>query len=88
MENYDQIEIVPIYESSLILMNIICGCLILSEYELYEWQQLLSLLACSLICIFGVFQIMKKPKSYVSTESTLNENIFPDDLCAVQNKNC
>ena len=31
MEVYDQVEIVPIYQSALILLNILCGAIILDE---------------------------------------------------------
>ena len=37
MELYDQVEIIPVYESSLILMNIACGAIILNEKDMYTW---------------------------------------------------
>jgi hypothetical protein len=41
MEVFDQIEIVPIYQTSLILLNILCGAIILDERDMYQWYELL-----------------------------------------------
>ena len=36
MENYDQIDIDPIYQASIILFNMLSGAIILNEKEMYE----------------------------------------------------
>lgn len=61
MENYEQLNATPIYESSLIMMNITCGIIILHESQLYEWHQLLLLILCASIIISGVYIIVNKP---------------------------
>ena len=35
MEFYDQIEVIPIYNTLLIFMNMFCGAVILDEYKMY-----------------------------------------------------
>lgn len=62
MVNYDQAEIGPLNESLLILLNLICGGIILDEQRLYKWWQLILLLGCSLICIIGIIIFITKPK--------------------------
>ena len=62
MENYDQAEIGPINESSLILLNLICGGIILNEQKLYKWYELLILFMCSVVCIIGIYIFISKPK--------------------------
>ena len=61
MENYDQVETIPIYQSSLILLNIASGAIIMNEKRLYTWFELFRIIMCGLISIIGVWMIIKKP---------------------------
>lgn len=61
MRIYPQLEIQPIYETSLIVWNLICGALILNEKKMYTSAELIRLGIYCLICIFGVFSLIKKP---------------------------
>jgi|TARA_B110000285_G_C14620309_1_gene378824 uncharacterized membrane protein len=36
MEVYDQVEIIPIYQTSLILFNIVSGSIVLNQVEMYD----------------------------------------------------
>jgi len=36
MENYDQIDIDPIYQASIILFNMLSGAIILNEKQMYD----------------------------------------------------
>ena len=62
MEIYDQIDIIPIYQTALILFNMMGGAVILNEQAWYTWAELIVLVLCSFICIAGVIIIVKKPK--------------------------
>jgi hypothetical protein len=34
---YNQLEVVPIYQSSVIINNILCGGIVLGEFKYYLW---------------------------------------------------
>lgn len=61
MALYDQIEIVPIYQASLILLNMLSGVVIMQESSKYQSSELIFLLVCLIVCISGVFTIAKRP---------------------------
>lgn len=62
MENYDQIKASPIYESSLILNNIICGIIILNERRNYAPEELFILFLCGLVVATGSALLVSSPK--------------------------
>ena len=57
---YNQLEVVPIYQSSVIIHNILCGGVIFDEFRLYSWWQMLLIVVGTLICIGGIIIIAKK----------------------------
>ena len=71
MHLYDQIEIVPIYQAALILLNMLCGSVIMKESNDYSNQDFFFLLFCLIICISGVFIIAKRPKMLCIKENRL-----------------
>lgn len=71
MHLYDQIEIVPIYQASLILLNMLCGSVIMKESNDYSNQDFIFLLLCLIICISGVYTIAKRPKMLCIKENKL-----------------
>jgi hypothetical protein len=68
MINYDQAEIGPINESSLILLNLVCGGVILNEQKKYIWWELMLLFSCAGITIIGIYTFIAKPKFGVEKE--------------------
>jgi hypothetical protein len=62
MINYNQAEIGPINESSLILLNLVCGGVILNEQKKYIWWELMLLLSSAAITIVGIYTFIAKPK--------------------------
>lgn len=73
MRIYSQLEIQPVYQTSLILFNLFCGAIILDEQRLYTNVELARLFAYCMICILGVIILIKKP-SFLN--KSRNENIF------------
>ena len=69
MELYDQVETIPIYQSSLILLQIAAGAVILQEIRLYTPLQFLIVVFFGLIAILGAFIIVKKPLIFQSTDN-------------------
>ena len=72
MEIYDQIEIIPIYQTALILLNITSGSIILNEIEVYHTYQLGELTCCAIICISGVYMMVYRQSS--KEDEILNSN--------------
>jgi len=61
MELYEQVDTIPIYQSSLILLNIAAGAIILQEARLYSFFEFLMIIIGGFVSIVGVWIIMKKP---------------------------
>ena len=61
MAVYDQAEIGAINEASLILLNLLSGIVILSEYQFYSYGELAILFICGMVCITGIYIIVTKP---------------------------
>ena len=64
MEVYNQAEVGPIYSSSLILLHMLSGGIILNETVLYTRGEIWMLIFYSMICIAGIYVIAKKPNLY------------------------
>ena len=53
-------ELIPIYQSSVILNNLLCGGIVFREFDHYEWQQLLVIVIGTGICVCGILIILRK----------------------------
>lgn len=78
MLNYEQLDATPTYQSSLILLNILCSIVVLDEKQVYTWSELILLLFYAKICILGVYIIVHKPNvfyinSWKNEESEMEE---------------
>lgn len=58
---YDQVEVIPIYNTFLIFMNMICGAVILDEYKMYSVGEMLFLFLSLCTSVCGIFMLVKKP---------------------------
>jgi hypothetical protein len=63
LKYYEQMEIIPIYQSSIILTNVLCGAIIFQEMEKYNWWKIMMLSIGFMICISGVSVIILKGTS-------------------------
>ena len=54
MELYEQVDTIPIYQTSLILLNIAAGAIVMQEARLYTFQEFLLIILCGLVSISGV----------------------------------
>lgn len=62
MSLYSQLHVLPLYESSCILFNLLAGGLILNEFSLYSHRQLsFIVLGCSLSITGILFKLMTSP---------------------------
>lgn len=78
MENYEQLNATPIYESSLIMMNITCGIIIMNDSQLYEWYELMLLVLYAMLIISGVFLIVNKPKQLLCFKFAEDPHFTPE----------
>ena len=62
LQLFPQVAIIPIYETTLIMMNLFCGAIILNERENWEFLEGLILSGCALFVSLGVYLIVKKPQ--------------------------
>lgn len=75
----------PPYETSLILLYLFFGAIILNEKEMYSSHEMLGLFACALICVLGVYIIILKPQVPFIKEKNQNRkhsNVYsnPNDI--------
>ena len=71
---YDQMEVVPTYQSFVMICWVGLGLLIFGEYSLYEFKQILGMVAALVSCLIGVKFLAAKHKS----EAWLNRNDSAD----------
>jgi hypothetical protein len=60
MSVYDQLETVPIYQSSLVIYSMISGAIILDEKSMYTPTQLSTLFCLGLVCVLGMILLVNK----------------------------
>lgn len=60
MKYYDQIEVVPIWYTTLTLAKILCGFIFLNEIAYYNTQSLICIIASALSCTIGIMILVKK----------------------------
>jgi len=57
---YNQLEMIPITKSSLMINNMLCAGIIVNEFVYYDWWQIVLLFTGAFICVAGILIIMKK----------------------------
>ena len=58
---FKEVDVIPVYETMMILMNLTCGSIILSGESVYTWMEFFRLLGCAGISMIGVYILIKKP---------------------------
>lgn len=75
MKYYEQVELVPIYQSLVVVFSLCSGLVLFDESALYTWGQLLEIIGAILLVIIGIFVLALKhnlPK--------LRAQTLPDEL--------
>ena len=79
MKYYDQIEVIPICMTTLIVCQILCGLFFLNEIAYYNAWGLTGIFIGSLICTLGIMILMRK-NSFLESEknnsSSINDDMF------------
>lgn len=60
MKYFDQMQVIPIFMSCIMINWILSGMLILQEFEFYTWAQLVSMLVGFALCCVGIKILMSK----------------------------
>ena len=63
MKEYDQLEVMPIFQAMLMMMWMVGGMVVLNEIEYYNAWQLLGIFISICICCVGIKIILMKVKS-------------------------
>lgn len=62
MKFYDQLEVVPIYQTSLMIFWISAGLIILNEKQFYSWAKLFCIIGAVAVCFIGIKLVTMKSK--------------------------
>ena len=60
MRYYNNLDIIPVYQSLILIMMLLCGWMLLNEIQFYEWIEITGLLGSSLLVIIGIKVITMK----------------------------
>ena len=62
MKYYDQMVVVPVYQTCLMVMWIVSGLVLLNESKFYSWREIFEVDAGILLCIIGIIFLTQKSK--------------------------
>ena len=65
MKYYNNIDVMPIYQSFILMNWMVSGLVLLDESSLYSWRELLRLGASCLLVILGIFILTLKQSEIV-----------------------
>ena len=60
---YDQLEVIPIYQTFIMISWILVGLVVFDEARYYDWHQMIAILASVSLCIVGVKILTSKTKT-------------------------
>lgn len=60
---YDQMEVMPLYQTCLLFHNILVGMLCLNELRFYTWRMLGGIFLSTLCCLIGICILLEKNKN-------------------------
>ena len=77
MKYYDQLEVIPIYQTAIMLMWIGAGMIILSEHRFYSQTKLVLIGLSTMLCLVGIKLLTsKKKKLHLKKISSEGENVM------------
>ena len=63
MKNYSQMEVIPIYNTMVMVWGMAVGMISMNEIRFYQSQQLMYLAFAMGICVSGMTVLLQKSKS-------------------------
>ena len=62
MKHYDQMEVMPVYQTNIMVWGIFSGMACIDEVRFYSWTQLGLITLASGVCVGGIFFLLQKTK--------------------------
>ena len=62
LKYYNNIDLMPVYQSLILVMMLACGWVLLDEISCYSWTQVLGILGSACLIIIGIKIITIKPE--------------------------
>ena len=60
--NFDQIDVIPVYQSLLVTMQVLAGLLMMNEIQFYSMTKLIFVFVGAACCITGINVLIMKKK--------------------------
>ena len=67
---YDQMEIIPIYQTFVLFFWTLVGLIVFEEYRFYSPEEILGLAGTAVICMLGVKSLTAKRQKITETEES------------------
>ena len=84
LATFEQLKVIPVYQSCLIFCNFLCGGVLLNEFQLYTNKQLIFIIIGSLICTFGLY-IKLQFQNSTDIETEKSEKPASDNYTLLEN---
>ena len=69
MKYYNNLDVMPIYQSTILMGLMVTGLLVLNESALYTWSEMFLLFGGALIIIIGIYVLTMKQNMVVVGDS-------------------
>lgn len=60
MKYYDQIDVMPTYFAQILIWSVLCGLILLDEWNYYSTGKLITICICSIVSFIGIQILAKK----------------------------
>ena len=62
---YNNLDVMPTYQSTILINVMIAGMILLDESKLYTWKELIFLYSAGLVVIVGIYILTKKQNKLI-----------------------
>ena len=62
---YNNLDVMPTYQSSILINVMVAGMILLDESKLYTWKELILLYSAGLVIILGIYILTKKQNKVI-----------------------
>ena len=74
MKYYDQIDVIPIFLTSLLIFNITEGCILLDEISLYGTNDIIFISFGIAVCVAGIIILMIKNADKAKLQALIKDD--------------
>ena len=69
MKFFDQLEVMPIYQTSIMMIWILTGMIVFQETQYYETRDLAFIFSAMVVCCIGIYFLYAKTKNLKQMKS-------------------